>query len=700
MTTTSASAQRPFVQPAGEHEALVANPYSTSGSCGVERWSVKVGTDPDVGLVNLSAPLTQTIAYLRSQTAPASPPSDARVRPTETTEFVVDATLIEYKLENDSDYHLVIKDAQGNTMIAEVPDPACVASTSPFANLIKTARQQFDAKYNATTSFQTVSIPVRLSGVGFFDFLHGQTGVAPNGVELHPLLNIVFNPSTGGTADFALTASPSTLSLAQGGTTTTKVTIVPTNGFNSSVTFAASGMPAGVTASFSPASSTSSTTMTLTASATATPGSTNVAIAGSNGSLTHNVLANLTVTAGSGAQTAVYNATLKAPGCNSIGVSCDSGPTLLLGRGTLSGGTEPNHPNTINATCADGNSGTFHSDESSDRITIASTDGGPLTAGKTARITATIWAYSAADDSLDLYSAANANAPTWTFLNTIKPTAAGAQTLTTTFVLPSGGLQAIRAHVRYQGAATACSTGAYDDADDLIFGVSSATAPTPDFTVSASPSSVTMSQGTSATSTISVGSSNGFSGATSLSASGLPSGVTAIFSPATVTPASGGSATSTLTLSAASTAATGASTVTVNGASGTLSHTTSVLASITASSGGTQTYTNSTATTIPDVSTITSTINVAGRTGNAPSTSKVAVNITHTYRGDLKIDLLAPDGSVYNLKASSTTDSAANVVATYTVNLSAELLNGAWKLRVQDTASGDTGTLNNWSITF
>ena len=66
--------------------------------------------------------------------------------------------------------------------------------------------------------------------------------------------------------------------------------------------------------------------------------------------------------------------------------------------------------------------------------------------------------------------------------------------------------------------------------------------------------------------------------------------------------------------------------------------------------GGVQTYTNSTATSIPDNSTITSTINVSGRTGNAPTTSQVAVNITHTYRGDLKIDLLAPDGSVYALR--------------------------------------------------
>ena len=173
-----------------------ANIYASTGSCGVERWSVKTGTDADVGLVNLSNPLSQTISYLRSLTAPSTLPANNRVQPTEIQSFMVNATLIEYKLESDSDYHLVIKDAAGNTMIAEVPDPACVGSTSPFASYIRNARSEFDAKYSATTSFQTVSIPVRLYGVGFFDFQHGQTGVAPNAIELHPVLDIVFNPSS------------------------------------------------------------------------------------------------------------------------------------------------------------------------------------------------------------------------------------------------------------------------------------------------------------------------------------------------------------------------------------------------------------------------------------------------------------------------------------------------------------------------
>ena len=88
------------------------------------------------------------------------------------------------------------------------------------------------------------------------------------------------------------------------------------------------------------------------------------------------------------------------------------------------------------------------------------------------RISATVWAWTTPSaDHLDLYYAANATSPTWTLLTTLTPTAAGAQTLTATYTLPAGTLQAVRAHFRYNGAVTSCSTGAYDDHDDLIFAV-------------------------------------------------------------------------------------------------------------------------------------------------------------------------------------------------------------------------------------
>lgn len=118
-----------------------------------------------------------------------------------------------------------------------------------------------------------------------------------------------------------------------------------------------------------------------------------------------------------------------------------------------------------------------------------------------------------------------------------------------------------------------------------------------------------------------------------------------------------------------------------------------------ATGGSTQTYTNGTDYAIGDFLTIESPIAVSGRSGNAPGASQVAVNILHTYRGDLKVDLIAPDGSVYVLHNRSG-GSADNINTTYTVNLSSEALNGTWKLRVNDNGRGDTGTLTSWSITF
>jgi lysyl endopeptidase len=119
----------------------------------------------------------------------------------------------------------------------------------------------------------------------------------------------------------------------------------------------------------------------------------------------------------------------------------------------------------------------------------------------------------------------------------------------------------------------------------------------------------------------------------------------------------------------------------------------------TATSGGTQTYTNTTDYTINDNSTVNSPITVSGRSGNGLSNTQVAVNIVHTYQGDLKVDLVAPDGSVYVLhnRTGAGTD---NIVTTYTVNLTSEALNGTWNLRVNDNASADTGYINSWSITF
>ncbi|GHE42670.1 peptidase M4 [Streptomyces capitiformicae] len=117
--------------------------------------------------------------------------------------------------------------------------------------------------------------------------------------------------------------------------------------------------------------------------------------------------------------------------------------------------------------------------------------------------------------------------------------------------------------------------------------------------------------------------------------------------------------------------------------------------------GGGTSFENGTDVSIPDNgAAVTSSITVSGRTGNAPSNLAVGVDITHTYIGDLQVQLIAPDGTAYTMKAYGTGGSSDNIATTYTVNASSEVANGVWQLRVQDNAAQDTGRINGWSLTF
>ncbi|MFD5424349.1 S8 family serine peptidase [Streptomyces sp. NPDC127084] len=103
---------------------------------------------------------------------------------------------------------------------------------------------------------------------------------------------------------------------------------------------------------------------------------------------------------------------------------------------------------------------------------------------------------------------------------------------------------------------------------------------------------------------------------------------------------------------------------------------------------------------IADNSTVESPITVTGVSGNAPTALKVGVDIKHTYRGDLVLSLVAPDGTVYTLEDFANNDGTDNVAKTYTVDASSETASGTWKLRVRDVASQDTGKIDAWNLTF
>jgi secreted trypsin-like serine protease len=110
-------------------------------------------------------------------------------------------------------------------------------------------------------------------------------------------------------------------------------------------------------------------------------------------------------------------------------------------------------------------------------------------------------------------------------------------------------------------------------------------------------------------------------------------------------------------------------------------------------------FVNETAVDIPDAgATVSSAIDVVCD-GKASNQTKAEVNITHPYRGDLVIDLVAPDGTSYRLKAGKGDDSADNVNAVFVVNASNKDATGTWTLKVRDMFTGDVGTLKNWKLT-
>jgi hypothetical protein len=139
--------------------------------CGTELWTVKTLQDRPV-LLPVQA---TTIAYLVTRRPPASLP-DRRL-PFERHVFRVTSAVTLVRAEDDSDLHLVLSDGR-RTMIAESPLPACAARAFPAR-----IRQMARARSRLSLCRKAV-----VTGVAFFDFKHGQTGVAPNAIELHPLL--------------------------------------------------------------------------------------------------------------------------------------------------------------------------------------------------------------------------------------------------------------------------------------------------------------------------------------------------------------------------------------------------------------------------------------------------------------------------------------------------------------------------------
>jgi hypothetical protein len=160
--------------------------------CGSERWLVKTLSDPDREQVRLD-PVDATIEQLVGLRQPPGASDLTRAAPVELTVYRVEARLFALFQEKDGDFHLILASPRDSTvtMIAEVPDPECGgACASGFAEVYGRVRQTLMDRLNAPGG--EARPLVRVTGVGFFDYFHGQTGIAPNGIELHPVLAVEF----------------------------------------------------------------------------------------------------------------------------------------------------------------------------------------------------------------------------------------------------------------------------------------------------------------------------------------------------------------------------------------------------------------------------------------------------------------------------------------------------------------------------
>src|SRR5262249_1964802 len=167
--------------------------------CGTERWAVKTLTDDDSSSVDMT-PEEQTVHQLVSKPRPRGTLPQNNRTPLELKTFKVTAQLVGYKVEaNDQDFHVVIADLDhpNETMIVEIPNKGCSgACASGHTDDFDKARQVIiDLIGEFTEGTRGIRRPdqltaVEVTGVGFFDFCHGQTGVAKNVIELHPVLSI------------------------------------------------------------------------------------------------------------------------------------------------------------------------------------------------------------------------------------------------------------------------------------------------------------------------------------------------------------------------------------------------------------------------------------------------------------------------------------------------------------------------------
>ncbi|MGH9564129.1 MAG: cellulose binding domain-containing protein, partial [Terracidiphilus sp.] len=406
--------------------------------------------------------------------------------------------------------------------------------------------------------------------------------------------SITLTVTAQSTGSFTLKPAASTLSVAQGASGTDTITVTDVSPFSGSVTLTASGLPSGVTASFSPTAATSSSVLTLSVASTVATGSYPITITGTSGTLTATTSIALTVTGTtSGACQVIYTISPQNSTAFGAALTIDNTSTTAWTNWTLTwtfangqtvsslwNGVESQSGSTVTVTNQSYN-GSVPAGGSVTGIGFNGTWNGVTNAVPTNfAVNGTACGGNSSTGSFSLKASSSTVSAA--------PGASGTDTITVTDVSPFAGNVTFAASGLPTGVTASFSPASSATSSVLTLSVASSVAAgsypititgtsgtltastsitltvtgSGSFSLKASASTLSVAPGASGTDTITVTDVSPFAGSVSFAASGMPSGVTASFSPTS-------SATSSvLTLSLTSTVAAGTYPITITGTSG------------------------------------------------------------------------------------------------------------------------------------
>ena len=467
-----------------------------------------------------------------------------------------------------------------------------------------------------TVSFNPTSIPAPGSGSSAMTITVGSstpTGTYPitvtgNGGGIQQTTTVTLTVTAP--ANFTISASPASLSIAQGTQGNSTITSAISGGFNNAISLSASGMPSGTTVSFNPqtipAPGSGSSAMTITVGSSTPTGTYPITVTGNGGGIQQTAIVTLTVTAPANFTISAAPASLSVAqgtqGSSTITTAVSGGfnnVISLAASGMPNGTTVSFNPTSIPAPGSGSSAMTITVGSSTPTGTYPITvtgNGGGIQQSTTVTLTVTTppsFTISASPSSLSIGQGTQGSSTITTaisggFNSAISLAASGMPNGTTvsfnptSIPAPGSGSSAMTITV---GSSTA--TGTYPiSVTGNGGGIQQSTTVTltvttpPSFTISASPSSLTIMQGNQGGSTITTAISGGFNSAISLSATGVPVGTTVAFNPTSIpAPGSGSSA---MTITVGSNTPMGSYSITVAGTGGGTQQTVTVNLTVTA----------------------------------------------------------------------------------------------------------------------